>query len=88
MIHPAQTSHPAAVEAIDYIIIVSSDDDHLASYHHFAEKVNRKLKVGYLLHGPPFSVNQSICQAMIRPGGPARTGETTMFIKHQSSHPG
>lgn len=86
MNHPAHTSHPVAVEAIDYIVVVSNDDDFHASYHHFSEKVNRKLKAGYQLFGPPFNVNQSLCQAMIRPGGPARTGETTLFIKHQSGH--
>ena len=88
MTHSAQKSHPDAVEATDYIIVMSNEDDFHASYHHFAEKVNRKLRAGYLLLGPPVCVERSLCQALIRPGGPARSGETTMFIKHQSGQPG
>jgi hypothetical protein len=78
-------SHPAAASATaDFIIVVSNDDDFHAGYHHFAEKVNRKLKAGYQLHGQPFNINHTLCQAMVRPGGPAPGGETTMFFKGHS----
>jgi hypothetical protein len=72
----------ATPAAADYIVVVSNEDDYHSSYHHFAEKVNRKLKSGYQLHGPPFNVNQTLCQAMIRPEGTQHSGETTMFFKH------
>ncbi len=65
----------------DYIVIVSNDDDYYCSFHHFAEKVNRKLRAGYHLHGQPFNINHTLCQAMIRHEGPAPTGDTTVFYK-------
>ena len=70
-------SHPTA----DYIIVVSNEDDFHAGFHHFADKVNRKLKSGYELHGPPFSINQTLCQAMIRTAGAQHSGDTTIFIQ-------
>jgi hypothetical protein len=69
MKHSAPASHSAAVESSDYIVVTSNEDDYHAGYHHFADKVNRKLKAGYQLHGPPFSVKQAICQAMVKPAG-------------------
>jgi hypothetical protein len=75
------TTHTTPAPA-DYIVVVSNEDDYHSSYHHFAEKVNRKLKTGYQLHGPPFNVNQTLCQAMIRLEGAQHSGETTMFFKH------
>jgi len=55
----------------DFIVVVSNDDDFHAGFHQFSDKVNRKLKAGYKLHGQPFSINQKlVCQAMIREGGP------------------
>lgn len=69
MPHAVHTSPPAAVDAADYIIVVSNEDDYHAGYHHFADKVNRKLKAGYQLHGPPFCVKSALCQAMVRFGG-------------------
>jgi hypothetical protein len=81
MIHTAQVSHSTANATADFIVVVSNDDDYHASYHHFAEKINRKLKAGYLLHGQPFNVNQTLCQAMVRPAGVASSDETTTFFK-------
>lgn len=70
MNHSAHTSHSGAHRAADYIVIVSNEEDYHAGYHHFADKVNRKLKVGYQLHGQPFCVSQVLCQAMVRPADP------------------
>ena len=72
-------SNPSA----DFIVVVSNEDDFNAGFHQFSDKVNRKLKAGYKLHGQPFNINQKfVCQAMIRPEGAAQTGDTTMFFKH------
>jgi len=73
---------PAAVVpgVTDYIVIMSNEDDFHAGFHHFAEKVNRKLRAGYQLHGPPFNIEQTLCQAMVRPGDGA-----TMFVKQPNS---
>ena len=65
----------------DYIVVVSNEDDIHAGFHHFAEKVNRKLKAGYELHGPPFSIHQALCQALVRVAGAEHTGDTTIFIQ-------
>jgi len=70
-----------ATAVADYIVVVSNEDDYHAGYHHFAEKVNRKLKSGYQLHGPPFNINHTLCQAMVRPGGASHSGDTTMFFQ-------
>lgn len=51
---------------IDYIVVVSADDDYLNGYHLFAEKVNRKSRAGYQLHGQPFNIDRVVCQAMIK----------------------
>ena len=75
--YPTHLSHASA----DYIVIVSNEDDYHSGFHHFAEKVNRKLKAGYQLHGQPFNINQTLCQAMLRPEGPQASGETTIFFK-------
>jgi len=77
---PTHTTN-SSLAAVDYIVVVSSEDDHHSSYHQFAEKVNRKLKAGYQLHGQPFNVNHTMCQAMVRPEGPQRNGDTTVFFK-------
>jgi len=71
------STHPGA----DYIVVVSNEDDYHAGFHHFAEKVNRKLKAGYQLHGQPFNVNQTLCQAMIRMEGAQHGGDTTIMFK-------
>jgi len=65
----------------DYIVVVSNEDDYHSGFHVFAEKVNRKLKAGYELHGQPFSINQTLCQAMLRLEGAQPSGETTIFYK-------
>jgi len=65
----------------DYIVIVSNEDDYHSSFHHFAEKVNRKLRAGYQLHGQPFNINKTLCQAMIRIEGAQPSGDTTIFYK-------
>ncbi len=70
----------------DYIVVVSNEDDYHAGFHHFAEKVNRKLKAGYQLHGPPFSINQTLCQAMVRHDGVPPSGDTTTFLKPMGYH--
>jgi hypothetical protein len=84
--HNSAPTHPAVVEPIDYIVVVSNEDDHHAGYHQFAEKVNRKLKAGYQLHGPPFSVKTAICQAMVRHGESVHSGDTTIFSKQHGAH--
>lgn len=66
-------------------MVVSDGDDHLTGYHHFAEKVNRKLRAGYQLHGQPIAVDRAMCQAMIRPAAPdgqswSDEGNTTHFF--------
>ena len=87
MTHNAPMSHPAATGTTDYIVVVSTEDDFHASYHHFAEKVNRKLRAGYRLHGQPFNIKQTLCQAMVRPAGAAETGEdTTVFLQNTSGY--
>lgn len=64
----------------DFTVVVSTDDDFHAGFHQFSDKVNRKLKAGYKLHGQPFSINQRlVCQAMIREEGPAHAGDTVMM---------
>jgi hypothetical protein len=78
----SQAFQPQPVPATpDYIIIVSNEDDHHSSFHDFAEKVNRKLRAGYQLHGPPTSINKILCQAMVRLQGAQASGETTVFYK-------
>jgi hypothetical protein len=67
--------------AADYIVVVSNDDDYLSGFHHFADKVNKKLRAGYQLHGPPFNINQTLCQAMVRMEGPEHTADTTIYYK-------
>ena len=69
----------------DYIVVVSNEDDFHAGFHHFSDKVNRKLKAGYELHGPPFSINQTLCQAMIRVEGAQHSGDTTIFIQNPAA---
>ena len=75
--HSTHSSHTAP----DYIVVVSNEDDYHSSFHHFADKVNRKLRAGYQLHGQPFNINQTLCQAMIRTEGVQPSGETTIFYK-------
>ena len=86
MNHSAHPSHHGAHKAVDYIVVVSNEEDSHAGYHHFAEKVNRRLKAGYLLHGQPFSISQVLCQAMVRPADVLPSGETTIFFKQASQH--
>jgi hypothetical protein len=88
MNHTANASPAPAHGAMDYIVVVSNEEDHHAGYHHFAEKVNRKLKAGYQLHGQPFCVNQVLCQAMVRTGDKLPSGETTVFFKHPAGYHG
>ena len=85
MSHSTHTTS-AATSVTDYIVVVSNEDDYHAGFHHFAEKVNRKLKAGYQLHGPPFNINHTLCQAMVRAGGAAHSGDTTMFFQPPISH--
>jgi hypothetical protein len=79
---PNTHSTHSSFASADYIVVVSNEDDFHSGFHHFAEKVNRKLKAGYQLHGPPFNINQVLCQAMLRSEGPQSSGETTIFFKH------
>lgn len=76
-IHSTQSPLVAA----DYLIVVSNEDDYHSNFHDFAEKVNRKLRVGYQLHGRPFNINQTLCQAMVRLEGAQPSGETTIFYQ-------
>lgn len=74
-------STQSSTVAADYIVVVSNDDDFHAGFHHFADKVNRKLRAGYHLHGQPFNINQTLCQAMVKEDGAQASGETTVFYK-------
>ena len=85
MTHTAHTSHPAAKGVAEFIVVVSNEGDIHASYHHFSEKVNRKLKAGYELHGQPFNIDKILCQAMVCPAGVEPADETKMFPKPTSS---
>lgn len=76
----AHSTHSSPVAA-DYIVVVSNDDDYHSGFYHFAEKVNRKLRAGYRLHGQPFNIHQTLCQAMLRFEGPQPSGDTTIFYK-------
>ena len=62
-------------------MVVSNEDDIHCGFHEFAEKVNRKLRAGYQLHGQPFNINQTLCQAMLRLEGAERHTETKVFTK-------
>jgi len=86
MTHTAHAPAVVAHGAADYIVVVSSEDDYHAGFHHFAEKVNRKLRAGYQLHGQPFSVHQTICQAMTRHADAPASGDTTMFMKPSTGY--
>ena len=83
-----QTSHTVAPanSSADYIVVVSSEEDFHAGFHLFADKVNRKLRAGYQLHGQPFSINQTLCQAMVRAEGSHHSGDTTIFFKSHTPH--
>jgi hypothetical protein len=50
-----QPSNFPTTAAADFIVVVSNDDDYHSSFHQFAEKINRKLRAGYQLHGQPFN---------------------------------
>jgi hypothetical protein len=77
---------------IDYIVVVSADDDYLNGYHLFAEKVNRKSRAGYQLHGQPFNIDRVVCQAMIKPleanadSFSHASANTTSFYKRPTAH--
>lgn len=86
MQHSTHASSAVASGVTDYIVVVSNEDDYHAGFHHFAEKVNRKLKSGYQLHGPPFNINQTLCQAMVSNVGGPPSGDTTMFAKPAGCH--
>ena len=76
---------------IDYIVVVSADDDYLNGYHLFSEKVNRKSRAGYQLHGQPFNIDRVVCQAMIKPleananGHIQASADTTTFYQRPVS---
>ncbi len=53
-------------QTTEFIVVVSDNEDYLTGYHVFAEKVNRKLRVGFALHGPPVIADRMMCQAMTR----------------------
>jgi hypothetical protein len=84
MTHTTHAGTASTAGVADYIIVVSNEDDYHGAFHHFAEKVNRKIKAGYQLHGPPFNINHTLCQAMARPAGVAASGDTTMFFQTPS----
>ena len=72
-----------SLNSADFIVVVSNDDDFHGGFHQFSDKINRKLKAGYKLHGQPFNVNQKIvCQAMIRLEGQLQGGDSSMVFKH------
>ena len=86
MTHTAQAPVVAPSNVADYIVVVSNEDDYHAGFHHFTEKVNRKLRAGYQLHGQPFSVGQTMCQALTRNADVPSGGDTTVFMKHTGYH--
>lgn len=75
---------PFMTQSTDFIVVVSDFDDYMTGYHIFAEKVNRKLRAGYQLHGQPVVVERMLCQAMVKivtPGSetPMPSSDTTQF---------
>ena len=68
--------------APDYIVVVSTDDDIHCGFHEFAEKVNRKLRAGYQILGPPFNINHTMCQAMLQLAAPQSKTGVTVFCKN------
>jgi len=78
---PQTYSTHASAAVADYIVVVSNEDDFHSCFHDFAEKVNRKLRAGYQLHGQPFNINQTLCQAMVRVEGSPAGGEATVFYQ-------
>ncbi len=81
---PETYSTHSSPMVVNYIVVVSNEDDYHAGFHHFAEKVNRKLRSGYKLHGQPFNINQTLCQAMVRYDGTAPSEDTTFIYQHPS----
>jgi hypothetical protein len=88
--HDNLTSQPMTHPA-DYLVVVSPDDDYLNGYHHFTEKVNRRLRAGYQLHGQPFNIERIVCQAMVKPAEEKianghvfseNSADTTAFYQH------
>lgn len=71
--------------APDFIVVTSNEDELHCGFHEFAEKVNRKLRAGYQLHGQPFSIHQILCQAMVRMEGCPSQADTTVFYKQPNS---
>jgi hypothetical protein len=86
MTHSSHASPATVAGVADYIVVVSNEDDFHAGFHHFADKVNRKLRAGYQLHGQPFSVCQTICQAMVRHGDAPGGEETMTYLKPSSGY--
>jgi hypothetical protein len=81
-----QTSHHAAAEVADYILMVGNEDDFHVSDHHFAEKVNGKIKVDYQFYGPPFNAKQSVCRSIVRLSGLRHVGDTCLLRKPHEAH--
>jgi hypothetical protein len=83
------------LDTIDYVIVASSEDDHLSGFHQLAEKVNRKLRTGYQLHGHPVGVGHYLCQAMTKrvtidetqPTELEKKKEDTTMFYNRSLHP-
>lgn len=75
------SAQPSPSSGPDFLVVVSAEDEYLSSFHQFAEKVNRKLRAGYQLHGQPFNIDKTLCQAMVRVEGFKSTSETTIFYK-------
>jgi hypothetical protein len=84
MTQPIHPAHPVTPKAADYIIVTSNEEDPHAGYHHFADKVNRKLRTGYQLLGQPFSTGKALCQAMIRSSDAPPAGEPATPLKRAS----
>ena len=80
----------------DYIVVVSNEDDSQTGFHHFSEKVNRKLRCGLRqLLGYPFSVGavgvsghgkaSTVWRGIHFPQPSKALGDTTMFYHRPSA---
>jgi hypothetical protein len=72
-------SPSVGASVVDFIVVVSNEDEYLSSFHEFAENVNRKLRAGYRLHGQPFNIGKALCQSLVKcegtPAGGSASGD-------------
>ena len=76
---------PLAGNVAEYIVVVSNEEDLHSGFHDFAEKVNRKLRAGYQLHGAPVGTNKLLCQALVRLEAVAPVADASTFYQPPQS---